>query len=376
MLVFISAGEASADAYGAALAEELSRAEPKIHLRGIGGPKMLSSGVKLIRNSADWGVISIFQVVRKLPTLWSGYRDAKRFLEKAQEKGGGSKLFVPIDFGYMNIRLARFAKQHGWKVLYLVPPGSWRRDKQGADLPTVTDAIVTPFSWSAEILNGMGANAHWYGHPIKQLLRGSRGEIRGSRIAVLPGSRAHEIEENLPLIAASINADHQLEFALAPTINPKIFQRDWQKLTGRTKDQITISDSAAVLRRARAAIVCSGTATLEAALCRCPMVVVYRLSKGMQLEVKLLRIKRPKFVALPNILLDREVVPELVQEDANAERLRAELAKILEESPSRQRQLENFEELDTVLGPARAITETASLALGYLRTHDTTELKG
>ncbi|HSI72197.1 MAG TPA: hypothetical protein VK934_03400 [Fimbriimonas sp.] len=367
MLVFISAGEASGDAYGAALAEELRKADATIHLTAIGGPKMLSAGIKLICNSTDWGVVSIFQVLRKLPTLWAGFRDAKRFLAKAHQNDGGSKLFVPIDFGYMNIRLARYAKQHGWKVLYFVPPGSWRRDKQGADLPVVTDSVVTPFSWSAEILNSMGANAHWFGHPIKQLLTGPRDEVRGSRIAVLPGSRAHEIEENLPLIAAAVSSKQELEFALAPSVNLAHFQRDWEKLTGRTQDLFTVANSASVLRRASAAIVCSGTATLEAALCRCPMVVVYKLSKGMQMEVRLLRIKRPKFVALPNILLDRAVVPELIQEDATPESVREALATLLSDTPEREQQLSDFEELDQVLGPVDSISQTARLALRMVK---------
>ncbi|MEZ0327395.1 MAG: phosphopantetheine-binding protein [Fimbriimonas sp.] len=434
MRVFLCAGEASGDAYGAALVEEIRRLSsplgavsddqplsslfedsldavellmsledeleteiaddefgrlstvgdlrryvtarggtlpegPAIRFQGVGGPKLKSAGVRLVRDSSGWGVISIFQVLRRLPTLVSGFRAAKNALSVPPEREGIPGLFIPIDFGYMNIRLARHAKKLGWKVLYFVPPGSWRRDRQGPDLPHVTDAIVTPFEWSAEILKSMGANAHWFGHPIKQLLErvGGRGARSEAVIAVLPGSREHEIELNLPLISETfrkLSKDLRAEFALAPSVDSKSFKTKWETLSGRTGDAFTAGQTSQVLNRAKAAIVCSGTATLEAALCRCPMVVVYKLSKGMELEAKLLRIKRPKYIALPNILMDAPVVPELVQQDATPQNVATQLEKLLKDSSL---QLREFEKLDELLGPSDAITQAAILACEMLK---------
>jgi lipid-A-disaccharide synthase len=362
--VFICAGEASADAYGAVLAGEILKQGRDVLIEGVGGARMRAEGVKLHLDSSGWGVISIFQVMRRLPQLASGYYAIKKRLTQPSRD---QRVFVPIDFGYMNIRLARHAKKSGWKVLYFVPPGSWRRDRQGRDLPEVTDAIVTPFSWSAEILRSMRADAYWFGHPIKQLLPDSRTVTARSAdlLAVLPGSRAHEIDENLPLIAKALKgiSVEKVEFALAPSVDPASFRGAWEVLSGRKGDTYTVGESAQVLSRAWAAIVCSGTATLEAALCRCPMVVVYKLSKGMQMEVKLLRIKRPQYVALPNILMDRGVVPELIQEDATPEKLREELTVLMADSPTRAQQLTDFEELDELLGPSDAITKAADLVL-------------
>lgn len=368
-----------------ALIYELS---PEVRLRGpafegIGGARMKDAGVELLANSGTWGAISITQSLKVVPRVLGAFLGAKRRL--AQGEPG---LFVPIDFGYANIRLARHAKAKGWKVLYFVPPGSWRRDRQGRDLPAITDAISTPFEWSAEILRGMGANAHWFGHPIKQLLRpsgigvspmspttvsvvGDGSEERdphgthrqdNDATAVLAGSREHEISENLPLVA-SCAGEATFEFALAPGVDVEGFRRRWERLAPGRNDRFTQGDTHGVLRRARAAIVCSGTATLEAALLRCPMVVVYRVSKTVELEAKLIGFKRPKFIALPNILLDRDAVPELVQHDATPEAVRAALTRLLDDGPERARQLAAFEELDTLLGPADAITKTAELAL-------------
>jgi lipid-A-disaccharide synthase len=173
------------------------------------------------------------------------------------------------------------------------------------------------------------------------------------------------LDQNLPLIAESI-PDIPAEFALAAGSDPAEFLRRWKALAPGRNDKVTVGDSVSVLLRSKAAIVCSGTATLEAALCRCPMVVIYKLSKMMLLEIKLLRLKRPKYIALPNILLDRMLLGEFVVADAVPEKVRPYFAELLVDSPSRQSQLDGFEELDAKLGPDDAITQTARLALQML----------
>lgn len=346
-----------------AIVREQRGDQPVSHsFEGLGGPRMRAEGLTLHADTTRWGAISIAQSLAAVPRVVGGYYRAKRKLRK-DPKG----LFVPIDFGYANIRLARHAKNNGWKVMYFVPPGSWRRDRQGKDLPAITDAVVTPFEWSAEILRKMGANAHWFGHPIKQLLRdsGVRPAVERASIAILPGSRAHEISENLPVIAEALKGvDLPVEFALAPTVDAAAFKARWAELAGaRSADRFTVGDTAGVLSRARAGIVCSGTATLEAALCRCPMVVMYRVSKAMVMEAKLIGFKRPKYIALPNILLDESVVPELVQDEATPAAVRSHLDALLTDSPSRENQLAAFTRLDEILGPNDAITRAARTGL-------------
>ncbi|MDR3690370.1 MAG: hypothetical protein P4L46_13395 [Fimbriimonas sp.] len=369
MNVFLSAGEASGDAYAAALVSELRLFERELGdepvcFAGIGGRRLASAGLRLIADSSSWGAISILESLKVVPRVLGGYYAAKRFL-KASTPG----LLIPIDFGYANIRLARHAKKCGWKVLYFVPPGSWRRDRQGGDLVSVSDAVSTPFSWSADILKAKGVDAHWYGHPIKQLLRDRMPSKDGSertRIAVLPGSRRHEIDQNLPVIAKAVR--DPIEFGLAPSVDVETFQREWNRLApGRTEDRFTQGDIYAVLTRCRAAVVCSGTATLEAALCWCPMVVIYRFPKIAEFEAKLVGFKRPQFISLPNILLNRLAVPELVQEQATPEALTAALDRLSDDSDARQRQIEAFEELDSLLGPSDAITQTAQLAIRLIK---------
>ncbi len=354
MRVYLSAGEASGDAYAAALVTELQKLGTYTY-EGIGGEKLAQAGATLHADSQKWGAISIVQALKVYPRVLLGYYRAK-----AQLGRGKPGMFIPIDFGYANIRLARHAKNRGWRVLYFVPPGSWRRDRQGKDLPKFTDAIVTPFSWSAELLNQMGGKAFWFGHPIKQLLRERLAApvVRGSTIAVLPGSRHHEITQNLPVIARALPADGTAEFALAPGVDVVAFKRLWNSLAPGRKDIFTEGDTVGPLLRAEVGLVCSGTATLEAALCDCPMVVMYRVSKAMALEAKLIGFKIPKFVGLPNILLQREVVPELIHEAATPEALRAALQNIDADA-----QRKGFAELSLMLGPDDAVTQTAKLAV-------------
>ena len=374
MTIFISAGEASGDAYGAALLNEMKSIRRQgFSAFAVGGKKLREAGATLVADSSHWGAISIVQALKVAPRILLGARKVKRALATI-EPG----LFIPIDFGYANIRLARHAKKHGWKVLYFIPPGSWRRDRQGKDLPEVTDEIVTPFPWSAEMLQSMGASAHFFGHPIKQMMRQPEGPVERiqNRIAVLSGSRRHEIKENLPVVARALRGEEVAEFAVAPSTDLAWLQGLWARLAPhRSADLFTRADVAGVLRRSQAAIVCSGTATLEAALCRCPMVVIYRLTKLMEFEARLLKT-RPRFVSLPNIVLEREVVPELIQADASPSNVRRELDLLLEDGPSRAAQLKSFEELDALLGPADAIARAAQLALSLLLEGQKTDVRG
>lgn len=369
MRVFFSAGEASGDAYAAALARELLRLSPEpLSIEGIGGLRFREIADGPIIDSARWGAIGIFQALKVAPFALASYYRAK-----IRIKTGEPGLLIPIDFGYANTRLALHAKNRGWKVLYFVPPGSWRKDRQGADLPNITDAIVTPFPWSAEILQKMGANAYWFGHPIKQLLEAAKHEpaLAGLPsepfVAVLPGSRTHEIEANLPLIAEAMgNFPAPLAFALAPGLDPDKMKAEWETLAPGRHDAFIQSQTARVLVHARCAVVCSGTATLEAAVSQCPMVVIYRLTQAMEREAKLLRVKRPKFVALPNILRDRTVVPELVFLEATSEAVRGWADKLFAETPERTAQLQEFAQLDDILGDSHAITKGAELAVSLL----------
>ncbi|MCH8274544.1 MAG: hypothetical protein IH851_07125 [Armatimonadetes bacterium] len=361
--VLISAGEASGDAVGAGLLNEMRSAGFAGEAWCIGGVRLKASGANVLCDSTRWSALGIYQSLKVLPRVFADYLRAKRWLS---DKRPG--LVIGIDFGAFNVTLLRFAKKLGLKTLYFMPPGSWRRDRQGKDLPKVADRIATPFEWSAEILNRMGASAEWVGHPILQLA-GPPGDSDRDVLAVLPGSRRHEISYNLPVIADAVGRLEDRELlrlviVAAPTTTAQYLESEWRKRSSLAIEVVRDTPYE-TLKRARAAIICSGTATLEAAVCRSPMVVVYRGDKIMELEY---RLRRPRFdhIALPSILLRRAVVPELVQWAATPERLAKETRRLLANTPERAGQLKAFEELQALLGPPDALTRTARIALDML----------
>ena len=234
MKVLISAGEASGDAYGAALVSEmrrLSAGATEIQVAAIGGKRLASVCDELVADSSKWGVISITQTLKILPLV---VLRMPRIAARLRLRADPGALAIPIDFGFFNVRFARYAKRCGWKVLAFVPPGSWRRNRQAAWAPRIYDAVSTPFSWSADILTKMGTpNVHWFGHPLKQLLRdriAAASQVdRLDQVAIMPGSRNHELQLNLPLIAASL-PDVPGEFALAAGTDEAVFLRRWKSL--------------------------------------------------------------------------------------------------------------------------------------------------
>jgi lipid-A-disaccharide synthase len=347
-LIF-SAGEASGDAYAAELAKRLR----EFVLLGIGGARSSAAGVQLIADSSDWGAIGIIESLKVGPRVQKGYRLATQALNEL--KPG---VFVPIDFGFLNIQLARHARAKGWKVLYFMPPGSWRKDKQGKDLPSVTDRIVTPFPWSAEILKGMGATVDYFGHPLAQMVQQRGVETRLNQLALLPGSREHEIRANMPVLAkVAQELKLPVEVALAESVQDRWVADEWRK-AGGDPDSLTLTrrEPYGVLLRSKAAVVCSGTATLEAALCRCPFVVVYRLSAMVALEG---RIRRPKFdyIALPNIIAGKAVVPELIDKDASVQRVVKKMEGVL--SNDGEKQLAEFDQLASQITGDDPLGQTA-----------------
>lgn len=356
MRVFFSTGEASGDAYAAALASRLLG--EGVWIQGVIGARSQELGVEMVADNRDWGSIGIIESLRVAPKVLRGYRQALAALAQ-----GAPGVCVTIDYGYMNIKVARRAKEMGWKVLYFIPPGSWRKDKQGADLPTITHEIVTPFEWSAEILNRMGGSAHWFGHPLRQMVVDSTGQNSDREgIAVLPGSRMHEIENNVPAIAAALANWHgRVRVSRAPNVDGAAMRRLWAQV-GVAKIELE-DDLYPLLKSSEVAVVCSGTATLESALCDCPTVVVYRGSKMMELEY---RIRRPEieFISLPNILLGKKLLPELIQWDATPEGIWAEIELLLGAGAAEQRK--GFRELEGILGPADALDRTVELIRGMV----------
>lgn len=370
MRIIISTGEASGDLLGAELIQRLISQNPDLFVQSIGGERLRGVAHKEIVSSDKWGVISISEALKVFPLIYLGYLKILHELKK-----GRPSILILIDFGYLNVLIAKKAKKMGWKIIYWMPPGSWRKERQARDLPMITDLVITPFQWSYKILNEMGAHVAWYGHPIKQLVVQHQITNKPDQkvIALLPGSRKQELKYNLSPIAQALFQDtfnHIVDFAATSVVSRETIKNAWENFftTGNKSlpmTSYTVKDTYSVLKRSQAGIICSGTATLEAALCKCPQLVMYCGSKMMELEAKILKPKF-KYISLPNIILDRPLIPELIQGGASPENIRKHLEPLLYDTPERNRQLEGFEEIDQLLGPEDAIDKCAQHILEFI----------
>ncbi len=366
--VVILTGEASGDLYGADLAQNLRACLPDIGIHGVGGARMAAAGVHLIADSRNWGAIGIVESLKVAPKVALVFQRVKRFLSATRPD-----LIVPIDFGAFNAPLCRWAKAQGMRVVYYIPPGSWRRERQGADLPQCAEQILTPFSWSASLLQAMGAQAQWVPHPLLRLAQPSETKEAFCErlgldpfrpiVALLPGSRRHEVNALTPLYARVADSvytlvpEAQFVISVAPHFNP-----DWiHTLWSDGSRQWVPTETRSVwdlLAHAVAAVICSGTATLEAALLRTPMLIVYRGNWLMNLEYKLRRRRlQLRWIGLPNLILQRDVCPEFIQETASPETLTRALIPLLRDESARQAQLQAFTEIREALGEGRNLQE-------------------
>ena len=362
--IMIIAGEASGDLQGACLAAEMKRICPHAHVYGVGGHRMREAGVELLADSSPWGAIGISEALKLVPRLSLVLSKLK-----ARLNANPPDVLALIDFGAFNVRLGRHAHSKGVKVLYYFPPGSWNRNADGSRLKEVADRVITPFPWSADLLRKSGIEADFFGHPLLDIVRPSLSRAEFCErfgfdaerpiIGLLPGSRTHEITYNLPVQAGAARLlsgdipDLQFAIPLAPSVDARIVKaiagEDVKILPGMAYD---------LLAHSRAAMVASGTATVEAMILGCPMVIVYRGSRLVTLEFKLRR-KRIKFIGMPNIIMDRLICPELTADKASPERIAGLMVELVPPTQERARMLQDLADARKLLGEPGAIEKTA-----------------
>ncbi|GIV09486.1 MAG: lipid-A-disaccharide synthase [Fimbriimonadales bacterium] len=368
--VLIVSGEASGDLYGADLAHALQAHLPDLMVYGVGGAQMHAAGVRLIADSRAWGAIGVVESLKVAPWIYLAYQRVKRFLRVHKPDW-----LIPIDFGAFNIPLSCWAHRQGIQVAYYIPPGSWRRERQGRDLPHCTQQVLTPFAWSAERLQAMGAIAHWMPHPLLRLAQPSAPKETYCEhlgldpyrpiIALLPGSRRHEVRSLTPLYARVADSVYtvapEAQFALSVASHLSV---DWvHSLWADGSKHWVPTETRSVwnlLAHADVAIVCSGTATLEAALLNTPMLIAYRGDWLMNAEYRLRKRRlNLRWIGLPNLILQRDVCPEFIQEAASPAALSRALLDLLRDQAQQHAQQEAFRELRGALG------ENAGLREGY-----------
>lgn len=325
----IVAGEASGDLHGASLAEEILARDPACDLFGIAGERMRAAGVRALTRAEDIAGLGLTELG---PTIWralGALRELKRTVRRARPD-----LVILIDFAEFNMSLARTAKRAGVPVLYYITPQvwAWRRGRV-ARLIERADRLAVVLPFEAELYADAGERVTFVGHPLLDQVVAAQdraatlkrhGLSANARLlALLPGSRRGEVRYLLrPMVetARVLQADQGLTpvIALAPTLTPAQLRDE-----GRVNlDGIRVieSDTYSIIAASELALAASGTATLESALLGCPMVVTYKVSRLTYALARTL-VRGVDFIALPNILAGREIVPELIQGRVNVRNL-------------------------------------------------------
>lgn len=366
-VIFISVGEPSGDLHGAVLARALKKRFPKGRLIGLGGPRMAAEGVELLADIGDLAVMGFVEILGRLPFFLRLRRTV--FAALARE---GVDLVIPVDYPGFNLRLARHSRHAGIPVLYYIAPQVWAwHASRAADLARDADRVAVILPFEEQFLRKAGAAAEFVGHPLLDLpeapsdrsawLRNAKLTPDAPVLAIFPGSRRQEIQRHLPVFqhAAELLESRipglQVRIAAAPGQNDEIYG-------GRFA--IT-RDTRALLEHATAALVKSGTTTLEAALAETPFVVAYRMNP-LSYRVAERLVKVPH-IALANLVAERRIVPELVQEAATPEALRDALLPLLDVGgAARQEMVSALKGVRDALGRGGAAERVAEIAAELL----------
>ena len=374
--LMIVAGERSGDILGAELARALRERLPDVNLFGCGGDAMRQAGVDTVVDAHRLTMMGITEVISGLPRA---YRALQKLVAEADRRR--PQLAVLIDFPDFNLRLARRLKKRGVRVVYFVSPQvwAWRRGRL-RQLKARIEKMLCIFDFEEAIYHQAGIPVEYVGHPMVDLVLPNltREEFFArigldpakTTVALLPGSREKEVTHILPtmLEAArriSLNRTVQFVVAVAPTLDAGWVEK---MLRGRYADAPTIRVATHAtydaLRHCDVAIVASGTATLEAALCERPMVVVYRLSR-LTYRIGRLLVKVP-FYSMVNILAGKQVVPELIQSDFTPARVAGQVEYLLDHSRAREEMAANLRALKARLGPGGAVGRAAEAVVESL----------
>lgn len=370
MRYYLIAGERSGDLHGGNLLKEIQLRDPAFAARGFGGDQMKSAGMHLTVHYNQMAFMGFVAVIANLGRIASLIRKCKEDIVEFQPD-----VIILIDYAGFNMRIARFAKSAGIRVFYYISPKVWAWNTGRAwKLKAVVDRMFCILPFEKEFFRRFDWEVDYVGNPVLDAIRQfkadsgfiSRNQLSSEKriIALLPGSRKMELRRMIPLMAAVTRQCPEHQFVVAAVRN--LPEELYAPFAGIGNVRLTFDSTYDLLSAAQAAIVTSGTATLETALFRVPQAVVY---KAGFLEMKLLkRLVKVKFISLPNLIADEQIIKEFIQEDAGTKNLVEELNRMLNVSSYRKAMLDNYDKVWKQLDTGSASQNAARLMVEYLST--------
>jgi lipid-A-disaccharide synthase len=364
---FFSSGEPSGEKSAVLLAHAIRALDPQAQFEGIGAEAMRAAGFTIWRDHTGWASMGPLAAIPRIPRLLATMWGTAFHLAASKPD-----LIVLVDFGVFNVRLAMTLRRlrYAGPVLDMYPPGTWLDNAAKARTVSAVAVPLTAFEHQSEFYKSLGCEIAYFGHPLAGLYRMRSPRPApprdGGTIAILPGSRSGELRHHLPPLVAAyqlLRARRPHVRALAGAADERGRERIARAFARAGVQNVEIVHGAsAALAEADAAWVASGTAVLEAALSGVPVVALYVITPVLVKHGRSL-IKH-RFITLPNLVLKRAVVPELLQEEATPQRLVDELEGVLRD-PSEQ--YEQFAELRRALGPPDALERCAEFAVSLAR---------
>jgi lipid-A-disaccharide synthase len=371
MKYYIIAGEASGDLHASNLMRGLSALDPQADYRCWGGDRMHARGGVIVKHIRDISYMGFVEVAVNLKTILGNIKLCKQDILDYKPD-----VLILVDYPGFNLRIAEFAKEQGLKVFYYISPQVWAW-KQGRvkKIRRVVDRMFVILPFEKDFYKKFGYEVDFVGHPLLDAIdefRKSKQDdgflkehgLEGrSIVALLPGSRKQEIRNMLKTMLSVVPAFPEQTFVIAATsdIPPEFYT----EIIGDLGVKVVTGSTYDLLSNAAAALVTSGTATLETALFHVPEAVCYR---GSALSVAIARrVIHIKYISLVNLILDRPVLKEFIQNDLNTVNLCNELKLLLEEGPYRKEMLDRFAELSVILGGAGASAQAAHLMIERLK---------
>ncbi|PYI83402.1 MAG: lipid-A-disaccharide synthase [Verrucomicrobia bacterium] len=368
--IYFVAGEVSADNHGAALMRSLRELDSDLQFVGRGGPHMQEIAGKRLKNwIGDSAVLGLWEVIRKYGYFRQQFRKTLNEIEESKPDR-----VVLIDYPGFNLRLARALRTQSAqrKIIYYISPQVWAWNRgRIKKMARFLDLVLCIFPFEAELYNESGLRAVFVGHPVIERLETERIYTKRDPdlIGLFPGSRLREVRKIFPLLLEAANLlkrrKPSLRFEVGAS-SPELASETQKMIDSKSPDRqmihIKVGETAAIMQRAFAGIVASGSATLEAAYFRLPFVLIYKVAWPTYLAARL--VVTVKYLGMPNVLANKEVVPEFIQHRAKPNLIVKAVWRLMENPEARARMIAEFDEIVGKMGKGEASEKAARAIIG------------
>lgn len=370
MKYYVVAGEASGDLLGSHLMREIKNLDPQADFCCWGGDLMEAEGGQINKHYKDLAFMGFWEVATHLRTILKNLQICKLEILLYEPD-----VIILIDYPGFNMRIAEFARENNFRVVYYVSPQVWAwKKKRIHKIIRDVDTLLTILPFEKELYARHGYEAHYIGHPLLDVIspemqnREASADFRAKYnlderpiVAVLPGSRTQEVKRILPVMLKVIEQFPNCQFVMSKV--KWLPQSLYDKYLKNKSVTVVEGETYEMLRSAKAALVTSGTATLETAILDTPQVVCYRTSALSYAIARVLVGKSIRFISLVNLIANKQIVKELLQAGCNAETITKELDRLLNDSTAISQMKADYSELRQILGNSGASKRAAELVV-------------